>query len=337
MCRLAKILALLVIWLPISACVSPTVRDGPPIVADPIEGAFVSYDGAKLHFIDYGGEGDVIVLLSGMSDTAHVWRDFAKRFTPTHRVLALTRRGHGASTRATSGYAIPELALDIRAFLDQQGIERAALAGHSIAGDEITAFAARYPDRVDALIYIDAALDHSDLAGAYAGDPIVPRAPTTEDFASRETLKDWYRSQFGFWSDAMEVNFEAGAVQIPDGTWRIGLPGAVAAPLNAGLSNYDLEYEDVRAPSLALYNVPRTHPSIPDDADRDLARAAQTYVDEVWRPFVEGQIERFRSEVDCNRIRRFFDSDHYLFVVEEGETAREVTTFLRNPTCRSKQ
>ena len=70
---------------------------------------------------------------------------------------------------------IDVLVEDIRGWLDELGLERVVLVGHSMAGNEITRFAALYPDRVDQLIYLDATYDYStetyqDVFANYPGD-----------------------------------------------------------------------------------------------------------------------------------------------------------------------
>ncbi|MDQ6769893.1 MAG: alpha/beta hydrolase [Gemmatimonadota bacterium] len=115
--------------------------------------------GVRLHVLDFGGTGTPLVFLSGIGNNAHVFDDFAQRFTRGHRVIAITRRGFGESSHPPGGYDQATLAADIHAVLDTLGISRALLAGHSIGGYEITHFAARYPDRVIGLIYLDAGYD----------------------------------------------------------------------------------------------------------------------------------------------------------------------------------
>jgi pimeloyl-ACP methyl ester carboxylesterase len=113
----------------------------------------------QLEVLDWGGDGDNLVFLAGLSMNAHSFDNFAPRFTDTHRVLGITRRGHGASTWPDSVYSIERLVEDIRIVLDTLGVERAMLAGHSFGGDELTRFASEYPDRVEGLVYIDAGYD----------------------------------------------------------------------------------------------------------------------------------------------------------------------------------
>ena len=58
--------------------------------------------------IDWGGEGESLLLLHGMADTPHVYDKLAPKFTNQFRVLALTRRGHGERARLDYRSLIPE-------------------------------------------------------------------------------------------------------------------------------------------------------------------------------------------------------------------------------------
>lgn len=119
----------------------------------------------RLEVLDWGGKGPAMVLLAGLGGTAHIYDDLAPQLIDSFRVIGITRRGHGASSRAadTTTYTLDPLAGDIRTALDSLGIRRASLVGHSIAGAEITRFAARWPDRVEKLVYLDAAHDFGGI------------------------------------------------------------------------------------------------------------------------------------------------------------------------------
>jgi len=121
---------------------------------------FAIVNGIKLHYIDWGGEGPSILFLPGLGDSADSFNSLAPRFTDRFHVWGLTRRGQGQSDKPTSGYDPQTLAADIRSFMDTRGIQRATLIGFSVAGNEMTRFATLYPNRVDRLVYLDAADDY---------------------------------------------------------------------------------------------------------------------------------------------------------------------------------
>src|SRR5215208_673398 len=113
----------------------------------------------RLHYLDFGGRGPALLFLPGLGNTAHAFDDFAPRFADQFRVVALTRRGFGESDHPRDGYSTSRLVEDIRSAIDSLRLGRVTLIGHSIAGEEMTRFAATYPDRIDKLVYLDAAYD----------------------------------------------------------------------------------------------------------------------------------------------------------------------------------
>src|SRR6185295_6344375 len=127
----------------------------------PHKSEFVSVNGIKLHYLDWGGDGDVLLFLTGLGNSAHIFDDFAPRFTDQFRALALTRRGHGDSDYPESGYDVHTLTEDVRCFMDELNIEKAILVGHSMAYVEQCHMAAVDPERVSKLVCLDAAYDRT--------------------------------------------------------------------------------------------------------------------------------------------------------------------------------
>jgi len=120
---------------------------------------FVTIDGVRLQYVDWGGHGDVLLFLSSFGATSHEFDSLAPRFVDRFHVLGFTRRGQGLSDKPRSGYDTRTLVEDIRAFLDAKAISRATLVGYSVAGREETLFAATYPKRIHKLVYLDATGD----------------------------------------------------------------------------------------------------------------------------------------------------------------------------------
>lgn len=134
----------------------------------------------KVEVLDWGGTGRPIVMLPALGFTAHVFSQFAAKLTPHYHVYGITPRGYGASSDpaippipAQSISSVGPNTYDLRPFfgnpydadrlgddvikvLDALHIARPVLVGHSIAGEELTSVASRYPNRVAGLIYLDA-------------------------------------------------------------------------------------------------------------------------------------------------------------------------------------
>ena len=106
--------------------------------------------------LDWGGSGWPLVLLAGGGDTAHVFDEFAPHLTAGYHVYGITRRGFGASGFSPTEYGADRLGDDVLAVIDALKINRPVLVGHSIGGEELSSVGSRRPDRVAALIYLDA-------------------------------------------------------------------------------------------------------------------------------------------------------------------------------------
>jgi pimeloyl-ACP methyl ester carboxylesterase len=129
-----------------------------PAKYQPID-QFSTINGVTLQHLDWGGQGPTILLLPGLGDDVHQFDAFAPHFTDRFHVVGLSRRGQGASDKPASGYDTNTLVEDIRGFLDAIHLDRVDIIGHSIAGVEMTLFAAKYPGRLRHLVYLDAAYD----------------------------------------------------------------------------------------------------------------------------------------------------------------------------------
>jgi pimeloyl-ACP methyl ester carboxylesterase len=147
---------------------------------------FRTVNHVRLHYLDWGGQGDVLLFLAGLGDDVHRFDKLAPRFTDRYHALGFTRRGSEPSEKPPTGYDLRTLAADIRGFMDAKGVRRATLVGHSIAGAEMTTFAALYPTRLTALVYLDAAYDYArayELAAA--GGLAKPHPEPTVEAVSR--------------------------------------------------------------------------------------------------------------------------------------------------------
>jgi pimeloyl-ACP methyl ester carboxylesterase len=125
--------------------------------------AVTSTDGTRLHTEIFGPvDGPPIVLCHGITCALRVWANQIADVAADHRVIAFDHRGHGRSdVPPASGYTLDYLAADLNAVLDatlRRG-ERAVIAGHSMGGIAITAWAERYrdvvPRRADAVALIN--------------------------------------------------------------------------------------------------------------------------------------------------------------------------------------
>jgi pimeloyl-ACP methyl ester carboxylesterase len=110
--------------------------------------------GLSFHYVDWGGDGQPLVMLHGLSGHARTWDHTAAALSDRYRVLALDQRGHGDSDWAPQ-YGIGLMAADLLAFLDALDLREVTLMGLSMGGMVSFVFAAAHPERVRRLIVLD--------------------------------------------------------------------------------------------------------------------------------------------------------------------------------------
>ncbi|HKD78483.1 MAG TPA: alpha/beta hydrolase [Candidatus Angelobacter sp.] len=286
---------------------------------------FIAVDtNVRLEVLDWGGTGRPLVFLAGLGNTAHVFDTFATKFTSKYHVYGITRRGFGASSAPDSGYSADRLGDDVLAVVDALKLDRPVLAGHSIAGEELSSIGSRHPEKIAGLIYLDAGYAHAfydrsrgdlnldalelkkklDLVGFGSGQdgaPIIQELLATDLPQLEKELKEALK----------DVELE------PANLRTLKLPGPSRAIL-AG----EQKYTDIKVPVLAIYAVPVSNGPLPGDpAQRAAAEARDTEK-------AEAQIKAFEAGVPKARIIRLPHADHYVFVSNEGDVWREMNTFL---------
>jgi len=112
-------------------------------------------DGATIH-VRAGGHGPAVVLIHGFGDTGDMWAPLAAELARDHTVVVPDLRGMGLSSHPAGGYDKRTQAADVRAVLTQLSIDRAAIVGHDIGTMVAYAYAARYPDKTEKLVVMDA-------------------------------------------------------------------------------------------------------------------------------------------------------------------------------------
>jgi 3-oxoadipate enol-lactonase len=114
---------------------------------------YIEVNGVGLRYELSGAGERTIVLVHEMGGTLESWDEVAPRLAPSRRVLRYDTRGAGMSQKIRGELHIDTMADDIAALLDALGIEgRVALAGVAVGGATALHFAARYPERVSAVV-----------------------------------------------------------------------------------------------------------------------------------------------------------------------------------------
>ncbi len=286
-------------------------------------------DGVELEVLDFGGQGPALVFLSGLGNTGHVFDNFAPEFTANHHVYSVTRRGFGASSWPEGGYDTATLGADVVRVLDGLGIKKASLAGHSIAGLEITWVATQHPDRVEKVIYLDAKTD-GDLVAEMLKfmPPPPPREPDPADLASRATVAAAIsRGVGGPWPEH-EIDE---TIEFDPKTGRYlrdrERPGA---PMDARRGMAKVDFAAVRAPVLFIYV---DHPPPPRvEESRDFAVATPAQQDKLRAMLVkmherDAEMASMASLPNWKQVK-LERGKHYVWITNRDEVLREMKGFL---------
>jgi pimeloyl-ACP methyl ester carboxylesterase len=116
---------------------------------------WVERDGVRLHYVEWPGDsGAAVFALHGLSSNARFWTRVASRL-PGRRFVALDQRSHGRSDPMRSGDTLATFIDDSRHAISTLGLDRPVLVGHSWGASIALELAARHPDTVSALGFID--------------------------------------------------------------------------------------------------------------------------------------------------------------------------------------
>lgn len=289
--------------------------------------SFCEVEGLRLHYVDWGGNGPAVVLLTGLGDSARIFDDFAPLLTSGHRVIAVTRRGYGLSEAPkTPEYSNASLVADVLGLLDGLGISRASFVGHSIAGGELAAIGELHAARVDRLVYIDAAYDRSNVPELMAGMPALP-VPDAEMRADFDRLVEWRQTALGADSPSVARNLSQVLVR-GDAGWIPRTPAAVDAAVLAGDIAAKARWGSIPAPSLALFTSKDVADQVPPDASDAQRLAAVGYSIRRIRPWMLRAQADFIEQSPCRAALEVPRSTHYLFLERPEWTARVVRSFL---------
>jgi esterase len=177
----------------------------------------------------WSDQGDPLLLVHGFGLSARVWDFVVPRLIEGNKVLGLDARGHGESQYDPQfRYHHINLGRDIASVLDALSIDSATLVAHSTAGHAAIGYAARFPERVRALVLIEAG---AELPRRGSGG-VSPE--TRENFASPAEFETELGDRHPL-ADPRVLHHLAAhwIVEQPDGRWVRKLDPAFYRPRSA--------------------------------------------------------------------------------------------------------
>jgi pimeloyl-ACP methyl ester carboxylesterase/predicted nucleic acid-binding protein len=112
--------------------------------------------GVRLSYLDFGGDGPLVLLVHGLAGHAGEWAETASWLSRRGRVLALDARGHGRSERRPADVSRDAHVADVIALIERIGGAPVTLVGQSLGGNTAFLVAAARPDLVRGLVVAEA-------------------------------------------------------------------------------------------------------------------------------------------------------------------------------------
>ena len=216
---------------------------------------FLAAGDVNIHYLDIPGGSPPLVLLHGLSANAHCFGGLiGAGLSPSFRVIAPDLRGRGKTDKPATGYTMADHARDVLSLLDALGLERVVLAGHSFGGYLAIYIAARFPERVEKLIVIDAAITLNPRVGELLKpslDRLTRISPSIDAYLADARSAPHLD---GYWDTDIERYFRAEIQENADGTAQSATSAmAIGQALQGVAAEPWLEWVGaVRQPTLLL-------------------------------------------------------------------------------------
>jgi pimeloyl-ACP methyl ester carboxylesterase len=303
----------------------------------PHKSNFVNVNGINLHYLDWGGTGDVLLFLTGMGCSVYIFNKIASRFTDNFHVLGMDRRGHGDSDYPETGYDPDTLTHDLRQFLDTLKVNQVILVGHSMAYIELCHFTALCPERVLKLIFLDAAYDNSspEMKAAFEKNPLPHITPgwPADFFGNIEEyiaeIKRRFPSLAVVWNDAMEEQTRHVFEQTPDGKVVDRMSDTISNAIHDTFASYTPEYSELYIPVLSFFAIRDGSDYLSSDyMTEEQQSQVLDFFKTVLQPYNERYIEQFQCMVPHAKIIQIAHGHHYCFIKHEELVYEEMRKFL---------
>ncbi len=240
--------------------VRPLEGTVPPDQLADADSRFIDVSGVEMHYKTLGSGEPALILLHGFAASTFSWREVMAPLAELGTVVAYDRPSSGLTERPLPGdwtgespYGPDAQVAQLIGLMDALGISQAVLVGNSAGGTVAVNTALRHPDRVRALILVDAAIYAGGGAPSWA-KPLL-RTPQFEHIGpliSRSLGSQGERLLDLAWHDPSRVTPEIRAgyrKALRAENWDRGLWELTKAGRDLKLGE---QVKDVRVPTLVI-------------------------------------------------------------------------------------
>jgi epoxide hydrolase 4 len=143
-----------------------------------MEHRFAELDHIRLHYVECGQDGDLVILLHGFPECWYSWRHQIPLLGKRYHAVAPDMRGYNLSDKpkGKGNYRIDLLVQDILGLIRYLGREKAAIISHDWGAGVAWALAQRHPEVVSKLVAMQ----------------VPPPACWRENFTFKQLFSSWY-------------------------------------------------------------------------------------------------------------------------------------------------
>ena len=273
-------------------------------------------DGTQLYYKDWGN-GRPVVLLHGWPLTGDTFDDVAVALADQgFRSIIPDRRGFGRSDQPWNGYDYDTFADDVKAILDDAGInEPVALVGFSMGGGEVARFQTKYPGRTSAAVLISAVVPY--MLKTDDNPNGVPQATFDEMTAGMKKDREHFFT--GFFKDFYGVGALTSPVsdEVLMNSWRqtmmAGLRPTLASAKAFATTDFRRDLASFKSPTLIIHGT--DDKTVPIDATGRASAKA----------------------IPGAKLIEYDGSAHGLFAIDKERLIKDLTEFLGSAGTGSDQ
>jgi len=258
-------------------------------------GGHVRANGIRQHYLRYGGGGEPLLLLPGITSPAATWGFVGERLGLRYDTYILDARGRGLSEApASADYSLDAYATDAAGLADALGIPRYRLLGHSMGARSCARMGRLFGERLVRLVLADPPLSGpgrrpyvKDLA-FYLDAIHEARAGLADIEKVRRTYPGWTEEQLRNRAEWLhtcddlaiekslrgineeDVHADLAAIRVPTLLIAAGKGGVIQEP--------DLAELGALAPSIKIHRIPHSGHMLPFDDLEAFLRAVEGFL-----------------------------------------------------------